>query len=152
IGMGDGGGGGDVYNNAQNPQSLHGKILRIKVGPTGTYTIPDDNPFLNSGDFRPEIWATGLRNPWRFNFDRTTGDLYVADVGQAKREEINYIAADEILNGGMNFGWPIMEGDLCFPPEEPQDCDRSELVEPVVTYGHDVGCSITGGYVYRSTL
>jgi glucose/arabinose dehydrogenase len=160
IGMGDGGGSGDEYNNAQDPQSLHGKILRIDVidvSPTGTYTIPNDNPFFNNADYRPEIWATGVRNPWRFNFDRITGDLYVADVGQGALEEINYIPAAEIGNGGMNFGWPILEGNVCFPPSGAQACDRTDLVEPVVTYGHnpsdpDYGCSVTGGYVYHSTL
>ena len=162
IGMGDGGGGGDEYRNAQDPKSLLGKILRIQVGATGTYTIPADNPFINTPDYRPEIWATGVRNPWRFNFDPATGDLYLADVGQNHYEEVNHIAATEldnggidnaaIDNGGMNFGWPILEGNDCYPPDGPQNCDPTGLVAPVATYTHDTGCSVTGGYVYHSNL
>ena len=150
IGMGDGGGGGDDYQNAQEPASLHGKLLRIEVGATGTYTVPATNPFTNTAGYRAEIWAEGLRNPWRFNFDPTTGDLYVADVGQGDFEEINHIPAAEIGNGGMNFGWPIMEGSGCFPPSN-DNCDTTGLTQPVVTYGHEQGdCSVTGGYVYHS--
>ena len=152
IGMGDGGGQGDGFANAQDPQSLHGKILRIQVGPTGTYIVPADNPFVNTPNYRPEIWAMGVRNPWRFNFDPATGDLYVADVGQAGHEEVNYIPAAEIGNGGMNFGWPIFEGNNCYPPDGPQDCDPTGLIAPVTTYTHEMGCSITGGYVYHSKL
>lgn len=152
IGMGDGGGGGDPYNNAQDPKSLHGKLLRIQVGATGPYTIPEDNPFVDDPDYRDEIWAVGLRNPWRFSFDRLTGDLYVADVGQNALEEVNHIPASEIGNGGMNFGWPIMEADICYPPGN-EDCNREGLVMPAVAYTHDAGnCSVTGGYVYRSNL
>ncbi len=153
IGMGDGGGGGDPFQNSQDPASLLGKLLRIEVGATGTYTIPADNPFVNTDGYRAEIWATGLRNPWRYNFDRATGDLYVADVGQGSLEEINTIAAADIGNGGMNFGWPMMEGDLCYPPNGDQDCSRNDLTLPVVTYNHDLGdCSVTGGFVYDSPL
>lgn len=160
IGMGDGGGGGDEYRNAQDPKSLLGKILRIQVGATGTYTIPNDNPFINTPDYRPEIWATGVRNPWRFNFDPATGDFYLADVGQSAYEEVNHIAAADIDNGGsgnggMNFGWPILEGNHCFPPSDSQNCDRTGLVAPVATYAHNPNstvCSVTGGYVYRSDL
>jgi glucose/arabinose dehydrogenase len=153
IGMGDGGGGGDVFRNAQDPRSLLGKLLRIQAGATGPYSIPADNPFIDTPDYRDEIWAEGLRNPWRFNFDPATGDLYIADVGQDIFEEVNHIPAAEIGNGGMNFGWPIMEGDLCFPPNGPQDCDRTELVVPIVTYPHGSagGCSITGGHVFHSS-
>ena len=139
IGMGDGGGGGDTFENAQNPQSLHGKILRIEVGATGTYTIPASNPFTTTAGYRDEIWATGVRNPWRFDFDRSTGDLYVADVGQSGFEEVNHIAAGEIGDGGMNFGWPIMEGNVCFPPNGPQVCDNPGLTTPVATYNHGLG-------------
>jgi glucose/arabinose dehydrogenase len=153
IGMGDGGGGGDEFHNAQNPESLHGKILRIAVGATGTYTVPDDNPFVDTENFREEIWALGLRNPWRFNFDRATGDLYVADVGQGTREEINHIPAAQTEDGGMNFGWPRQEGSSCYPPNGPQNCDRTGLIQPIFDYGHNMGdCSVTGGYVYHSEL
>lgn len=151
IGMGDGGDSGDTYENAQDPASLHGKLLRIDAGATATYTIPADNPFVGIAGYRDEIWMTGLRNPWRFSFDRVTGDLYIADVGQGAYEEINYIAADEIGNGGLNFGWPILEGNVCYPPSGSQDCDRTNLIEPVVTYDHSQNnCSVTGGHVYRS--
>jgi glucose/arabinose dehydrogenase len=153
IAMGDGGGGGDPFHNAQDPASLLGKILRIEVGATGTYSIPTTNPFVDTQGYRAEIWAMGLRNPWRFNFDSATGDLYIADVGQGNLEEINYIAAADIDNGGMNFGWPILEGNNCYPPEGEQNCDRSGLTLPVATYDHSHGdCSVTGGYVYHSQL
>ncbi|MCC6453651.1 MAG: PQQ-dependent sugar dehydrogenase [Caldilineaceae bacterium] len=151
IGMGDGGEGGDFFDNAQNPASLHGKILRIEVGATGTYTVPADNPFVDTQGFRDEIWAWGLRNPWRFHFDRATGDLYIADVGQGNYEEINHIAAADIGNGGQNYGWPIVEGNVCYPPGGAQDCDRTGLTAPVIIYDHANGdCSVTGGFVYAS--
>jgi glucose/arabinose dehydrogenase len=149
IGMGDGGESGDFFQNAQNPASLLGKILRIEVGATGTYTVPADNPFVDTQGFRDEIWAWGLRNPWRFHFDRATGDLYIADVGQGTYEEINHIAAADLGSGGQNYGWPIVEGDACYPPGGPQDCDRTGLTAPVVIYDHANGdCSVTGGFVY----
>lgn len=149
IGMGDGGEGGDAFENAQNSESLHGKILRIAVDATGTYTIPDDNPFVDDDDYRSEIWAWGLRNPWRFGFDDATGDLYIADVGQGDYEEINYIAAADLGNGGQNYGWSEMEGTACYPPGGSDDCDRDGLILPVVTYDHSQGdCSITGGFVW----
>ena len=153
IGMGDGGGGGDTYLNGQDPASLHGKILRIAVTGVNTYTIPADNPFIDTPGYRDEIWAMGLRNPWRFDFDRVTGDLYIADVGQGTVEEVNYVAAADIGNGGMNFGWKIMEGNICFPPNEAQTCNRTGLTAPIVTYLHELGnCSVTGGYVYAPPL
>jgi glucose/arabinose dehydrogenase len=152
IGMGDGGGGGNTYDNAQEPTSLLGKLLRIDVGATGTYSIPDDNPYADPTDgYRDEIWAIGLRNPWRFSFDRTTGDLYIADVGQGEVEEINYLAAADASQGGQNFGWSILEGNLCYPPTGDQDCDRTGLTAPVTSYTHNNGnCSVTGGYVYQA--
>jgi glucose/arabinose dehydrogenase len=151
IGMGDGGGGNDTFENAQNPASLHGKILRIDVGATGRYRVPADNPFVDTQGYRAEIWAEGLRNPWRFTFDRATGDLYIADVGQGMREEINHIAATALGNGGQNYGWPIFEGEVCHRPDGPADCERTDLIEPVVSYDHDAGdCSVTGGFVYAS--
>lgn len=144
IGMGDGGGAGDRHGaigNAQNRQSLLGKLLRLDVTNQATYAVPADNPF---GD---EIWAYGLRNPWRFAFDRATGDLYLADVGQNQYEEVDFqLAASP---GGENYGWRIMEGLHCFNP--PTGCDQTGLVLPVAEYSHADGCSITGGYVYRGT-
>ncbi len=145
IGMGDGGRAGDPWGNAQNLSVLLGKMLRIDVDAGEPYGIPADNPFVDTEGARPEIWAYGLRNPWRFSFDRATGDLYIADVGQNKWEEVHVAKAPD--RGGQNYGWDIMEGLHCFEP--PQGCDTTGLTMPVVEYGHDKGCSITGGYVYR---
>ncbi len=147
IGMGDGGSAGDPWGNAQNLGVLLGKMLRIDVDGGEPYAIPPDNPFVGQEGARPEIWAYGLRNPWRFSFDRATGDLYIADVGQNAWEEVHVQPASS--RGGENYGWDIMEGFHCFEP--PEGCDPTGLVMPVVEYGHDVGCSITGGYVYRGT-
>lgn len=166
IGTGDGGGGGDPNGNAQNPDSLLGKILRIDVSisspspyPTGTcvylpvitggnsdlpYRIPPDNPYINTPGYRPEIWALGLRNPWRFAFDRQTGDLFIGDVGQGNIEEIDFQPATSA--GGENYGWKIMEGAQCYGAAT---CDQTGLVLPVVEYDHSAGCSVTGGMVYR---
>jgi glucose/arabinose dehydrogenase len=147
IGTGDGGGGGDTDNNAQNPASMLGKILRIDVESGSVpYRIPPDNPFVGSAVFLPEIWALGLRNPWRFSFDRGTGDLYVGDVGQGLLEEIDVQPAGD--PGGRNYGWNIMEGDRCYPPGT-ADCNRTGLTLPVLVYGHTPECSVTGGHVYR---
>jgi glucose/arabinose dehydrogenase len=107
------------------------------------YNIPPDNPFLNSGSALEEIWAYGLRNPWRFSFDRLTGDLYIADVGQWSYEEVNFQSGSS--SGGENYGWPIMEGMHCVG----SSCDQSRFMLPITEYGRDDGCSITGGYVYR---
>jgi hypothetical protein len=146
IGMGDGGGSGDPGNRAQNPDSLLGKMLRIDVN-TIPYGIPPDNPFVVSDTARHEIWAFGLRNPWRFSFDRHTGDLYIADVGQGQREEIDWQSADS--PGGENYGWRRKEGFACYSP--PSNCDPlGVLTDPITQYVHASGrCSITGGYVYR---
>jgi glucose/arabinose dehydrogenase len=108
------------------------------------YGIPDDNPFADGVDGRPEVWVYGLRNPWRFSFDRETGDLYIADVGQNQIEEINFQPADS--PGGENYGWNVMEGTACFLDGQ---CDTDQFVPPVAEYQHDHGCSVTGGYVYR---
>jgi uncharacterized protein (TIGR03437 family) len=144
IGMGDGGGAGDPQNNAQNPQTLLGKMLRIDVeSDPGRFSAPPSNPFFNSGATRPEIWALGLRNPWRFSFDRATGGLWIADVGQNRLEEINFQPASS--SGGENYGWNIMEGTQCFQP----NCQTQGLVRPIAEYGRADGCSVTGGYVYR---
>ena len=174
ISTGDGGGGGDPLGNAQNPSSLNGKLLRIDVemdaakhklkafgsaiywpyiwsarpeSITGqTYLIPKDNPFIDADGFRPEIWALGLRNPWRFSFDPENGDLYIADVGQNRWEEINFQPAESL--GGENYGWNIMEGEECYSAG---NCNTDKLTLPAHTYPifSSTECSITGGYVYR---
>ncbi|GEO02928.1 protein up-regulated by thyroid hormone-PQQ-dependent glucose dehydrogenase [Adhaeribacter aerolatus] len=146
IAVGDGGSGGDPQNYAQNRKELLGKVLRIDVNKTEgnqKYAIPNDNPFKgNTEGNRPEIFAYGLRNPWRMNFDRVTGTLWAGDVGQNKIEEVS------IIQKGGNYGWKIMEGDACF---EAQNCDKTNLQEPIYAYqqGSDTGRSITGGYVVR---
>ena len=147
IGTGDGGSGGDPNNRAQNRNDLLGKILRIDVetGSPLTYTVPPGNPFVGT-TFRPEIWAWGLRNPWRFSFDRQTNDLFIADVGQGNFEEVNFQPAASA--GGENYGWRLMEGLHCF---NPINCDMTGLTLPVTEYNHTLGCSVTGGYVYRGT-
>jgi glucose/arabinose dehydrogenase len=145
AGTGDGGGAGDPQRNGQNLQALLGKLLRLDVDGGAPYAIPPDNPFAGRQDARPEIWAYGLRNPWRFSFDRATNDLWIADVGQNNWEEIDFQPAGS--PGGQNYGWSIMEGMHCFRPAT--NCDQTGLTPPVAEYGHDLGCSITGGYVYR---
>ncbi len=139
IGFGDGGSGGDPHGNGQNPDTLLGKLLRIDVDGGAPYAIPPDNPYAKGGG-RPEIYASGLRNPWRFSFDRETGALWAADVGQNEWEEI-----DLIVRGG-NYGWNLREGAHCF---EADDCPTEGFIDPVAEYDHDAGCSVTGGYVYR---
>ena len=169
IATGDGGGGGDPQGNAQDPGSLLGKLLRIDVSQgevppidgdfliylplllsnsgssTSSYSVPADNPFLGTPGFREEIWAWGLRNPWRFSFDRQTGDLFIGDVGQNTTEEVNFQPASSA--GGENYGWNIMEGLQCY---QGGSCDQSGLTLPVFTYPTSIlGCSVTGGFVYR---
>ena len=149
IGMGDGGSGGDPLNNGQSPGTLLGKLLRIDVeSGVQPYKVPPDNPFLLSAGYLPEIWALGLRNPWRFSFDRLTGDLYIGDVGQGNFEEIDFQAARDLV--GRNYGWNIMEGDSCYPPGT-VGCNRTGLALPVFVYDHSLGCSVTGGHVYRGS-
>ena len=145
IGMGDGGSGGDPQNNAQNRASLLGKMLRLDVRSTTPYVIPTNNPWRNTAGARAEIWSYGLRNPWRFSFDRGTGMLYIADVGQGKWEEIDAVSA---TSAPLNFGWRLTEGPDCY---NPSNCDRTGITPPVLSYSHDDGCSVTGGYVYRGT-
>ena len=145
IGLGDGGSGGDPQGHAQNQSDLLGDILRIDVDHGDPYAIPSDNPFVGEDAKRGEIWASGFRNPWRFSFDRLTGDLYIADVGQNEREELNFQSAES--KGGENYGWNYWEGTHCY--EEP--CSEEKMVMPVLEYDHDQGCSITGGYLYRGT-
>lgn len=145
IGLGDGGSGGDPHGNGQSLDTLLGKLLRIDVSESGDYSIPRDNPFADGGG-RQEIWAYGLRNPWRFSFDTATRSLWIGDVGQSAQEEINRVEMDA---PGLNFGWNRMEGDACYAP--PSGCEGEDLVLPAVTYSHDDGCSVTGGHVYRGT-
>jgi len=140
---GDGGRAGDPWGNAQNTHSLLGKILRLDIR-AHPYAIPPDNPFaLNPEQGRPEIWLWGLRNPWKFSFDRKTGDLWIADVGQDRFEEVNVIPTGQ---GGLNLGWNLMEGKH---PYRPRGALPRDLVPPVWEYDHTEGCSITGGFVYR---
>ncbi len=148
VGLGDGGDGGDPGNRAQNPAELLGKILRLdtETGRPYTYTSPASNPFVTTAGFRPEIWALGVRNPWRFSFDRSTADLFIADVGQGLYEEVDFQPAASV--GGENYGWRIMEGFHCF---NPNPCSTTGLTPPVIEYDHSAGnCSVTGGYVYRA--
>lgn len=148
IGMGDGGATNDPEGRAQDPGSLLGKILRIDVDHGVPYAIPTGNPFAQGGG-RPEIFAVGVRNPWRMSFDRATGDLWFGDVGQDAIEEIDRIAPTS--SAGVNFGWRVREGNRCTGLSGPVSCTDVALVPPVVTYGHETGCSVTGGYVYRGT-
>jgi glucose/arabinose dehydrogenase len=143
VGLGDGGSGGDPQGNGQDLGTLLGKILRIDVDAGDPYAVPPDNPFVGRAGARPEIWAYGLRNPWRFAFDRSAGLLYIADVGQNEWEEIDVAPADR---GGLNYGWNTMEGSHCFGSSS---CAREGLTAPVVEYPHSEGCSVTGGHVYR---
>jgi len=148
IGMGDGGSGGDPQNRAQSDSVLLGKMLRIDVDGGSPYGIPPDNPFAGPGYPLDEIWAKGVRNPWRFSFDRLNGDLYIADVGQSQWEEIDFQPASSA--GGENYGWRLMEGDHCYDP--PSNCDPGGLTYPIYEYSHGgtpFRCSISGGYVYR---
>jgi len=156
IGLGDGGGAGDPFDNAENPEVLLGKLLRLDVREL-PYVIPPDNPFVDHPGYRSEIWAYGLRNPWRFSFDRTTGDLYIADVGQESIEEINFQAAGS--RGGQHYGWNAFEGVSVYDTE---DGNPQGVTFPIYSYPHrqliepndqsvtpDIHCSVTGGYVYR---
>jgi glucose/arabinose dehydrogenase len=142
VTLGDGGSGGDPLGNGQDRTTLLGTILRLDVDGTATYTIPPDNPFAGHPSFRPEIWAWGLRNPWRIAFDSPSDLLFIADVGQNRREEIDVVPAGE---GGLNFGWNAMEGSECYTAR----CDPAAYVLPAVEYAHSQGCSVTGGSVYR---
>jgi glucose/arabinose dehydrogenase len=168
IGTGDGGGGGDPNQNAQNPASLLGKILRIDVEYTpsittpyseflpciqngqgqgqvsAAYRIPPDNPFVHQAGYRGEIWAMGMRNPWRFSFDRQTHGLWIGDVGQDIYEEVDFQPAAS--SGGENYGWNVMEGNHCY---NAPTCNINGMTPPIAEYDHSQGCSITGGYIYR---
>ena len=157
VGLGDGGRGGDPFGNGQDLGTLLGSILRIDVSeasPTRPYQVPGDNPFVGITGALGEIWAYGLRNPWRFSFDSQYGDsgygdsesarLWVGDVGQNNREEV------DLVQKGLNYGWNVMEGTACFSPQT--GCDQTGLELPVAEYGREGGCSIIGGYVYRGRL
>jgi glucose/arabinose dehydrogenase len=144
IGMGDGGSAGDPQGNGQNPKALLGKILRLDVDSGDPYAAPKDNPYVANSSLAPEVWAMGLRNPWRFSFDRKTGDLYIADVGQNQWEEVDFQPADS--KGGENYGWNIMEGTHQYSGAAVPE----GLMMPFAEYSHaEGGCSISGGYVYR---
>jgi hypothetical protein len=147
VSVGDGGSGGDPENRAQNPLELLGKILRIDVeSGVAPYGVPPSNPFVGNSAYRPEIWALGLRNPWRLSFDRLTGDLWIGDVGQGEWEEVDFQPVTS--GGGENYGWRIMEGKHCY---NAPTCNQTGLVLPVVEYHHTVGgCSVTGGMVHRN--
>jgi uncharacterized protein (TIGR03437 family) len=147
VGFGDGGSANDPQGNGQNRKTFLGKLLRIDVeSGSPTYTVPPTNPFVNDSSYLPEIWALGLRNPWRFSFDRSTGNLWIGDVGQDRAEEVDYQPAG--IPGGQNYGWNVMEGLQC----RVAGCDPTPYVAPILEYTHDNGdCAITGGYVYRGT-
>jgi glucose/arabinose dehydrogenase len=143
VGLGD----GDDADQGRG-QSLadpFANIMRIDVS-TQPYTVPADNPFVSTADARPEIWSYGFRNPWRFSFDRATGDLYIGDVGESKWEEVNYASASSGAGKGVNFGWDEMEGLHCF---KLRDCNQTGFTLPVLEYSHDEGCAVVSGYVYR---
>lgn len=147
VGIGDGGGYGDPFHTGQTKNDLFGSILRIDVSAgNGGYAIPAGNPF-HSPD-RPEVWNIGLRNPWRWSFDRANGDLYIGDVGQEHHEEIDVAPASRGRDPGANYGWSIMEGSQCFMAD---DCDMTGLTMPVIDYPHDPDCAVTGGFVYRGS-
>ncbi len=145
IALGDGGSGGDPLNNGQKLGTLLGKILRIDVDAGSPYAVPADNPFRATAGAHPEIWAYGLRNPFRIAIDRPTGDLYIGDVGQNAVEEIDVDPGSR--RGGLNYGWRITEGSRCFNPSS--GCDTSGITMPIYEYSHGEGCSVTGGVVYR---
>ncbi len=151
LAPGDGGSGADPSNNAQNGAVLLGKMLRLDVSGASSYSIPSDNPFVGAGDPLDEIWSLGLRNPWRFSFDRLNGDLYIGDVGQGGYEEVDYASAASGGGKGLNFGWRIMEASSCFMPSS--GCNQNGLTLPISEYMHLQGaCSITGGVVYRGNV
>jgi len=159
MSVGDGGGGGDPFESGQNLNTMLGKLLRIDVDHGTLYSIPAGNPFAGATPGLDEIWAYGLRNPWRFSFDRQTGDLYIGDVGQGAREEVDFQAAGAA--GGQNYGWDCREGKTSYndtsdtvnnPPVFNSDCTGRTFVDPVLDYPHSPECSITGGYVYRGRV
>ena len=149
LGLGDGGSEGDPQGRGQDLSDLLGSILRLDVRSTSPYSVPPDNPFVGQAGVQPEVWSYGLRNPWRFSFDRATGDLYIGDVGQDSFEEVDVAPAAAGSGKGLNFGWNIMEGTHCY---NASTCNQSGLTLPVLEYPHSEGCSVTGGYVYRGSV
>ena len=148
ISVGDGGSrNGEDRGRGQSLADLLGNILRIDVSSAVPYVAPPDNPYAGTPGTSPEVWSYGLRNPWRFSFDRATGDLYITDVGEKRWEEVNVSLASEGAGRGINYGWSLMEGPDCMQ----EGCDRGGLTLPVLSYDHDSGCSVTGGYVYRGS-
>ena len=145
LGLGDGGSAGDPNGTGQRLDDLLGSILRLSLAADG-YTVPPDNPFVGVSGARGEVWSYGLRNPWRFSFDRLTGDFYIGDVGQSRLEEIDVAPVSAGGGRGVNYGWNIMEGAGCYAASS---CDTTGLTPPVLQYDHGQGCSVTGGYVYR---
>ena len=148
MGIGDGGSGGDPNGHGQDRNDLLGSILRLDVSGATGYAVPASNPLVGVAGTRDELWNWGLRNPWRFSFDRSTGDLYIGDVGQGAREEIDVSTAASGGGKGTNYGWSIMEGMQCY---DASSCDMTGLTLPVLEYSHNDGCSVTGGHVYRGT-
>ena len=149
LGLGDGGGSNDPGGRGQDLSELLGSILRVDVQSGTSYTVPADNPFVGQQPaIRPEVWSYGLRNPWRFSFDRANGDLYIADVGQNDLEEIDVAPAAAGGGKGVNYGWSIMEGGECLGGAQ---CDQTGLTLPTGQYSHAEGCSVIGGYVYRGS-
>ena len=147
IGLGDGGShDGLDQGRGQSLNDLLGSILRIDVSAGSSYTVPPDNPFVGTPGARPEIWSYGFRNPWRFSFDRATGDLYIGDVGESQWEEVDYASAADGAGRGVNYGWSVMEGSHCLHHD---GCNQAGLTVPLLEYSHSEGCAITGGYVYR---
>jgi glucose/arabinose dehydrogenase len=144
VGLGDGGDAGDPQGHGQNLGTLLGSLLRIDVDGGSPYAIPPDNPFVSQPGARAEIWMYGLRNPWRFSFDRSLDDLYIGDVGQSAREEVDVLVAP--VTGGVNFGWNVMEGTTCY---NAATCATAGLTLPIVEYTHADGCAVVGGFVYR---
>jgi glucose/arabinose dehydrogenase len=148
LGLGDGGGRGDSFGNGQNTNSLLGSILRLDVTGKDGYQVPSDNPWVGQQEQRPEIWAMGLRNPWRFYFHPSTNDLYIGDVGESHMEELSIRKWK--ASGVPNYGWPIMEGTQCYP--EPNGCDESNFIKPILAYPHREGnCAIIGGPIYNGS-
>ena len=144
VSMGDGGGGGDKHGlmgNGQNMNTLLGKILRININSDSTYTVPKDNPFVNKAGVKPEIWAYGLRNAWRFSFDKATKQIFTSDVGESNWEEV------DIIEKGGNYGWRVTEGLHCLNPKV--DCDFTGITKPIAEYSHHDGICVIGGFVYN---
>ncbi|HVD33640.1 MAG TPA: PQQ-dependent sugar dehydrogenase, partial [Gemmatimonadales bacterium] len=144
IGLGDGD--DNDHGHGQSLADLFASILRIDVASGTPYAVPPDNPFVGVTGARPEVWSYGFRNPWRFSFDRATGDLYIGDVGESRWEEVDNASASAGAGRGVNYGWSVMEGQHCFRGEQ---CDQTGLTPPVVEYPHTDGCAVTSGYVYR---